>query len=160
MEFVDITEDVDESMDTINSNDLNEKASEEQKAKAELWKALTVSLQGNKSSNQTEHTTGIAHSSNNDLEKRAQLFGSMVADSLIQCETKDWALLKKRIMDIFYEYDLQKAVPINQMPISPVLNYSANQSHYQVSNTYTNLLRPPVSSPPTSNEYQSYSQSQ
>ena len=38
----------------------------------------------------------------------AQRFGQVVADSLMQCEVKDWPRMKKQIMDLFFEYEVEK----------------------------------------------------
>ena len=38
----------------------------------------------------------------------AQRFGQVVADSLMQCELKDWPRMKKQIMDLFFEYEIEK----------------------------------------------------
>lgn len=43
------------------------------------------------------------------MEERAEPFGKMVADSLLQCDPKDWIILKKKVMDMFFDYEQQKA---------------------------------------------------
>jgi len=50
-----------------------------------------------------EYTTPPPH--NNNLVERANLFGSIVADNLLQCDPRDWTFLKKKIFDLFYEYE-------------------------------------------------------
>ena len=44
------------------------------------------------------------------LAEKANLFGKVVADTLLQYEIKEWVYLKKKIMDVFYDYDQQKQV--------------------------------------------------
>uniref|UniRef100_A0A7M5WWF9 MADF domain-containing protein n=1 Tax=Clytia hemisphaerica TaxID=252671 RepID=A0A7M5WWF9_9CNID len=43
-------------------------------------------------------------------EESAQRFGLVVADSLLQCEMSDWPRLKKKIMDLFYDYEENKCL--------------------------------------------------
>ena len=48
--------------------------------------------------------------SDNVLAEKTNLFGKVVADTLLQYEIKEWAYLKKKIMDVFFDYDQQKQV--------------------------------------------------
>ena len=48
--------------------------------------------------------------SNNVLTEKANLFRKVVADTLLQYETKQWVYLKKKIMDVFFDYGQQKQV--------------------------------------------------
>jgi len=95
--------------------------SDEQTAKAELWKALTNSL--NQKNNQPVQPIEQPKSNNqqqkvyskneSNLEKRAERFGKMVADNFPQCDPKGWITLKKKVMDLFFDYEQQKEnVPI------------------------------------------------
>ena len=52
------------------------------------------------------------------LEYRAHLFGHTVADSLLQCDAKDWPLLKKKIMDLFFEYEGRESNASSHYPTS------------------------------------------
>ena len=42
------------------------------------------------------------------LKERSDLFGCTVADSLLLCNTKGWALIKKKVMDSFFEHEQEK----------------------------------------------------
>ena len=136
MDFIDVTCDVDETVNSLDySSQKNEpakkmsiaqRASDEQSAKTELWKALTQSI--------TQKTTNQQGSSNSknqrekeisskgelaDLAQRAELLGKLVADNLLQCDPKDWTLLKKKVMDLFFDYEQQKQSIQQQFPLQP-----------------------------------------
>ena len=116
MEFLDITGDIDASYTSLDSESHIEPVvlvtkkkkvivSEEQRAKTELWKSLAESLNSNQI--QTNNAGGNAREGST-LSERASLFGKVVADSLLQYESHEWCFLKKKIMDVFYEYDQHK----------------------------------------------------
>ena len=86
----------------------NKYTEDEQTAKAELWKALTTQLSQVSSLNSHTESNLNAKQGATQQEDRAYVFGRTVADSLLQCDTKDWPRLKKKIMDIFFEYEEQK----------------------------------------------------
>ena len=46
--------------------------------------------------------------SDNVLTEKANLFGKVVTDTLLHYEIKEWVYLKKKIMDVFFDYDQQK----------------------------------------------------
>lgn len=69
-----------------------------------LWKALTTQI--SQASNNTSRV-GDVNSSQTTLESRVNQFGRTVVD------TKDWTLLKKKIMDLFFEYAEQKTANTN-----------------------------------------------
>ena len=46
--------------------------------------------------------------SDNVLTEIANLFEKVVTDTLLQYEIKEWVYLKKKIMDVFFDYDQQK----------------------------------------------------
>ena len=71
----------------------------------QLWMSLTESL---KSKMLEERAT--EPKSDNVLAEKANLFGNVVADTLLQYEIKEWVYLKKKIMDVFFDYDQQKQV--------------------------------------------------
>ena len=48
--------------------------------------------------------------SNNVLPEKANLFRKVAADTLLQYETKKWVYLKKKTMDVFFDYDQLKHV--------------------------------------------------
>ena len=62
------------------------------------------------------------------------VFGRTVADSLLQCDTKDWSRLKKKIMDIFFEYEEQKLT-------SNRFNQTTTPYSNQQQQAYAELLR-------------------
>ena len=43
------------------------------------------------------------------MTDRANLFGKVVADSLLQYDPKEWVYLKKKVVDVFYDFEQQKA---------------------------------------------------
>ena len=62
---------------------------------------------------------GTQEKSQNTLAERAKLFGETVADNLLKCDPKDWTMLKKKIFDLFYDYEqgilngAQQRLPVN-----------------------------------------------
>ena len=80
------------------------KSSQESDAKAALWTALANSINSQTSSLQA-NIAGTQEKSENTLAERAKLFGEIVADNLLQCDPKDWTMLKKKIFDLFYDYE-------------------------------------------------------
>ena len=138
MDFIDVTCDVDETVSSLDDGSRKDeplkkksktqKASDEQTAKAELWKALTHSIT-QKNSNQQEKQGSskskyqrekeASSKSESDLERRAELFGKLIADNLLQCDPKDWTLLKKKVMDLFFDYEQQKQSIQQQFPLQP-----------------------------------------
>ena len=59
----------------------------------------------------------------NSLSERANLFGKTVADNLLQCDPKDWTLIKKKIFDLFFDYEKGNLTP-RSTPTTPFNNYS------------------------------------
>jgi len=113
MEFLDVTADTDTSYTSLDGEIVEAFVpaakkkkvivSEEQKAKTKLWKSLAESLKSNQTSNAVENAR-----EGSILSERASLFGKVVADSLLQYELHEWCYLKKKVMDVFYEYDQHK----------------------------------------------------
>ena len=68
--------------------------------------------------------------SDNFLAEKAKLFGKVVADALLQYEIKEWIYLKKKIMDVFYDYDQEKQVGYGPtlMGAGPSRNSSSSSS--------------------------------
>ena len=98
----------------------------------------------------------------NALAERTKLFGETAADNLLQCEPKDWTMLKKKIFDLFYDYQqgilngTQQSLPFNAnsfaLPaFSPLTQHNshlpqtnmilANSSHNQ-RNIYNSIISP------------------
>ena len=115
MSFVDVTCNADLSQTSLVPPTSQESQSEkklsmkeeEQSAKAELWKALVTQLsQGNPHPQNevgSQRKQGLA-----SLEERAHLFACPVTNSFLQCDKKDWALIKKKVMDLLFEWEQQK----------------------------------------------------
>ena len=113
--FVDVTCNADPSQTSLvppNSQETQSKKKlslkeEEQSAKAELRQTLVAPLSQNNPHPQNEvgsqRKQGLAL-----LEERAHLSGCPVADILLQCDTKDWALIKKKEMDLLFQQEKQK----------------------------------------------------
>ena len=122
--FIDVTSDIDESHTSLGESLLpqskNRKSSakeDEQTAIAELWKALTTQLSQGSSLNSHTESNLNAKQGATQQEDRAYVFGRSVADSLLQCDTKDWSRLKKKIMDIFFECEEQKLTSNSSKPM-------------------------------------------
>ena len=102
---------------------------------------------------------GTQEKCQNTLAERAKLFGETVADNLLQYHPKDWTMLKKKIFNLFYNYEqgilngAQQSLPINATSFAfhafslltqhnshlPQLNMMlANSSHNQ--RKFTTLL--------------------
>ena len=151
MEFTDITAGMDEAISTLDEDVSNQppkkkkkepKISEEQKAKTELWKTLATSIAQKSTSN--EIPTQDSSNEMTPLEKRAQLFGKMVADSLMQCDQKDWPLLKKKVMDLFYDYEVHKQESV--FSHAAAFGYQTGGRHQAPSShTFTGMLQSPSS---------------
>ena len=71
----------------------------------QLWKSLTESLKSKMLEERASQPK-----SDNVLVEKANLFGKVVADTLLQYEIKEWVHLKKKIMDVVFDYDQQKQV--------------------------------------------------
>ena len=110
MAFVEATCNVDDSINTIDemaippSKKRKIAINTEQNAKAELWKAIANSLTSPPTASAPKEQNQSMQSGSN-LCDRAQLFGRTVADSLMQCDANDWPMLKKKIMDLFFDYE-------------------------------------------------------
>ena len=127
---------------------------EAEKAKTEVWKAHATSL---KSSPQVapsndDNVAYPAHAPT--LVERANLTGKLVVDNLLECDRKDWSMLRKRIFDMFFEYEQQKSLSMQASALKPQTscvfgfqndtNIYSQHSYSQQSN-FQNLLNSPVS---------------
>ncbi len=163
MEFIDVTGDVDTSYTSLEGYSqppkrikTQTKATED--AKTELWKALAASLKPQAAPQQQS-------TANNELSERANLFGKVFADSLLQYEPGDWSHLKKKVMDVFYDFEQQKSANCsnhqnalnapynprqllgNQFQPGPFMNMLTNASSSTSQNTQFDLFSPsPASS--------------
>ena len=109
MEFLDVTGDVDTCYTSLDSEACaqppkkirKQSRTTENEAKVELWRSLAASLK-------PQQKAAKENTENNELSERAGLFGKVVADSLLQYDPKEWSFLKKKVMDVFYDFEQQK----------------------------------------------------
>ena len=121
MEFIDVTGDIDVSytfLDRTYTPPVQKKRkpsrTSEDDAKIELWKSLAASLKPQDNVN-----------TKSESFECATLFGKIVADSLLQFDSKQWYYLKKKVMDVFYDYEQHKSNSHSTYPNIP--SYLANQ---------------------------------
>ena len=83
-------------------------ASQESNARAALYTALAKSFDKLTvpQPNRCESKKG-----ENSLAERANLFRNTVANNLLKCDTKDWTLIKKKIFDLFFDYEQRNLTP-------------------------------------------------
>ena len=86
----------------------------EDDVKIELWKSLPISLKPQDNVN-----------TKSESFERATLFGKVVADSLLQYNPKECCYLKKKVLDVFYDYEQHKSNRHSTYPNNP--SYLANQ---------------------------------
>ena len=91
----------------------------------QIWKSLTESLKSKMLEERASEPK-----SGNVLAEKANLFGKVVADTLLQYEIKEWVYLKKKIKDVFFDYDQQKQVGYGPTPMGarPSRNSSSSSS--------------------------------
>ena len=78
------------------------KNSQESEARAALYNALAKSFEG---PSPPSASSCEKRNETSSLTERANLFGKTVADNLLQCNPKDWTLIKKKIFDLFFDYE-------------------------------------------------------
>ena len=71
-------------------------------AKADLWRMLT-----NQMTHGASNTNNFPKQDGFTLEDKARRFGQPIADSLLECDPRDWSRVKK-IMDLFWENEEAK----------------------------------------------------
>ena len=164
MGFIDITLLMDESVSTLDDyirslppTGKKRKAIKPQEqhdsemANIELYKALATSLQ-NRHSMPRNHLPEKEITTN---ERRAELFGKLVSDSLLQCDMKDWPMIKKKVMDIFFEYEHRHLQGYSSLPYNYSTSISApEQPHlYPIQPSNYSNKHLPSGNP---NQYSSY----
>lgn len=142
MEFLDVTGDVDVSYTSLDGEGASQPPKKRQKktrqtveddSKAELWKSLAASLKPQ----ETE-------TSKDEISERASLFGKVVADSLAQYDTSEWSYLKKKVMDVFFDFDQQKSNNSRLNIQSPTFQQNQFQGRQQfVPGQYLNMVNNP-----------------
>ena len=120
LSFGDLTLDVNKSLTTLGVvkspkklKVAEDKKVEAEKGKIELWKALT-SLHKFSPQVVPSNDDNIAYPAHAPtLVERANSFSKVVADNLLECDPKDWSMLRKCIFDMFFEYEQQKSLSIH-----------------------------------------------
>ena len=95
------------------------KASQESDARAALYIVLAKSFD---KSTTPQLNTSESEKGQNSLVECANLFGKTIADNLLQCDAKDWTLIKKKIFDLFFDYEQGSLTP-SSTPTTPFNNY-------------------------------------
>ena len=77
------------------------------------------------------------------LEDKARRFGQSVADSLLECDPKDWGKVKRKIMDVFCNYEeARNAQSMYQPPPQNLYQSPPQNSFYSLQQpTYTEMVR-------------------
>ena len=121
MEFIDVTGDIHDSytsLDRVYIPLVQKKRKPwrilEDDAKIELWKSFAASLKPQDNVN-----------TKSELIECTILFQKVVADFALQYDPKDWCYLKKKVMDVFYDYKQRKSNSHSTYPNNPP--YLANQ---------------------------------
>ena len=126
---------------------------EAEKAKIELWIALASSL---KSSPQVapSNDDSVAYPAHAPtLVERANLIGKLGTDNSLECDPKDWSILRKRIFDMFFEYQQRKSLSMQASALKPqtshVFGFQNNtniysQHSYSQQLNFQNLLNSPL----------------
>ena len=137
MTFLETTSETDPAMSTLGKSakttppaPKKSKHSRERKARAALYIALAKSFE--KPSSPPPSSIELKKDGNN-LTERPNLFSKTVADNLLQCDPKDWALIKKKIFDLFFDYKQGNLTSINNtVTLFNSFNYAqSNATAYQ-----------------------------
>ena len=106
MAFLQSTQETNSPLSTLDECEITppapkkSKASQESDAKAALYIALTKCFD---KPTAPQPNTSESKKGENSLAERANLFGKTLADNLLQCDPKDWTLIKKKIFDLFFD---------------------------------------------------------
>ena len=99
MAFLKTTPEIDSAMSTLDKSDdktppapKKSKSSQESEARAALYTTLTKSFEKLTS---PPPSSSELKKDGNKLMERANLFGKTVGDNLLQCDPRDWTLIKK-----------------------------------------------------------------
>ena len=139
MTFLETTPETDPVMSTLGKSaettppaPKKSKPSQESEARAALYIALAKSFE--KPSSPPPSSIELKKDGNN-LTERANLFGKTVADNLLQCDPKDWTLIKKKIFDLFFDYEQGNLTSRNNT-VTPFNSFNYAQSN---ATAYQNL---------------------
>ena len=124
--FLESTPETNSSLSTIDNCEIKppapkkSKASQESDARVALYITLPKSFD---KLTAPQLNTSESTKSENSLAERPNLFGKTVADNLLQCDPKDWTLIKKKIFYLFFDYEQGNLTP-RSTPTIPFNNYS------------------------------------
>ena len=160
MSFGDLTLDVNESLTTLGVvkspkklKVAEDKKVEAEKGKIEVWKALTSlhKFSPQVAPSNDDNVAYPAHAPT--LVERANSFGKVVADNLLECDPKDWSMLRKCIFDMFFEYEQQKSLSMQASALKPQTSHVFafqndtniySQHSYSQQSNFQNLLNSSV----------------
>jgi len=104
----------------------------EEDAKTELWKSLSASLKPQAAPQQ--------NTVKSELSECANLFGKIVADLLLQYDPKDWSYLKKKVMDVFYDFEQQKSTDRSNYQCAPINPHQFQGNNHFRPGAFFNML--------------------
>ena len=84
------------------------KASQESDARTALYITFAKSFD---KPTALQPNTSESKKGENSLAERANLFGKTGACNLLQCDPKDWTLIKKKTFDLFFDYEQGNLTP-------------------------------------------------
>ena len=125
MTFLESTPETNSPLSTLDKYEITRpapkksKGSQESDARAALYFALAKSF--NKPA-APQPNTSESKKAENSFAERANPFGKTVADNLLQCDPKDWTLIKKKIFDLFFDYEQGNLTP-RSIPTTPFNNH-------------------------------------
>ena len=121
---------LDKSDDTTPPAPKKTKSSQESEARAALYTTLAKSFE--KPTSPPPSSSELKKDGNNLMES-ANLFGKTVADNLLQCDPKDWTLIKKKNFDLFFDHEQGNLTSRNNSAtLFNSFNYSqSNATAYQ-----------------------------
>ena len=123
---------LEKSDDTTPPAPKKSKSSQDSEARAALYTALAKSFE--RPTSPPPSSSEIKKDGNNLMEC-ANLFGKTVADNLLQCDPKEWTLIKKKIFDLFFDYEQGNLTSRNNSA-TPFNSFNYSQPN---ATTYQNL---------------------
>jgi len=140
MEFLEVTDDVDTSYTSLDGTGHSQPPKKiekqtrtaEEDAKTELWKSLAASLKPQAAPQQ--------NTVKSELSECANLFGKIVADLLLQYDPKDWSYLKKKVMDVFYDFEQQKSTDRSNYQCAPINPHQFQGNNHFRPGAFFNML--------------------
>ena len=114
MTFLESTPETNSPLSTLDKCEITPPAPKKSKASQESdgRDALHITLAKSfDKPNVPQPTTSESKKGENSLTERANLFGKTAADNLLQCDPKDWTLIKKKIFDLSFDYKQGNLTP-------------------------------------------------